>query len=138
MAPLTRRWWLFAGVMLAVASAASLTLLSSGMVLPSVVRDSIYAFVQPGVTVWWFFLGGLFQTAPSLPRGIAFAAGANAALLVAGAMARRRDLARSSSQSHEITLMSDMSCRLTNRWSGRVKDKVPSSYIGARAAQLNR
>jgi hypothetical protein len=28
--------------------------------------------------------------------------------------------------------------RLTNRWSGRVKDKVPSSYIGARAAQLNR
>jgi hypothetical protein len=28
--------------------------------------------------------------------------------------------------------------RLTPRWSGRVKDKVPSSYTGARAAQLNR
>jgi hypothetical protein len=28
--------------------------------------------------------------------------------------------------------------RLTNRWSGRVRDKVPSSYNGARAAQLNR
>jgi len=28
--------------------------------------------------------------------------------------------------------------RLTNRWSGRVKDKVPSSYVGVRAAQLNR
>jgi hypothetical protein len=28
--------------------------------------------------------------------------------------------------------------RLTNRWSGRVRDKVPSSYAGARAAQLNR
>ena len=27
---------------------------------------------------------------------------------------------------------------LTNRWSGRVIDKVPSSYIGVRAAQLNR
>jgi hypothetical protein len=27
---------------------------------------------------------------------------------------------------------------LTNRWSGRVKDKVPSSYTGVRAAQLNR
>jgi len=27
---------------------------------------------------------------------------------------------------------------LTNRWSGRVKDKVASPYIGARAAQLNR
>ena len=29
-------------------------------------------------------------------------------------------------------------CRLTNRWSGRVKDKVPSSNFGVRAAQLNR
>jgi hypothetical protein len=29
-------------------------------------------------------------------------------------------------------------CRLTNRWSGRVKDKVPSSNAGVRAAQLNR
>jgi hypothetical protein len=28
--------------------------------------------------------------------------------------------------------------RLTPRWSGRVKDKVPSSDRGARAAQLNR
>jgi hypothetical protein len=29
--------------------------------------------------------------------------------------------------------------RLTNRWSGRVGDKVPSSYAAAaRAAQLNR
>jgi hypothetical protein len=31
-----------------------------------------------------------------------------------------------------------MSCHLTNRWSGRVKDKVPSSYAGVRAAQLSR
>jgi hypothetical protein len=28
-------------------------------------------------------------------------------------------------------------CRLTTRWRGRVKGKVPSSYIGVRAAQLN-
>ena len=27
---------------------------------------------------------------------------------------------------------------LTPRWSGRVRDKVPSSNVGARAAQLNR
>lgn len=31
-----------------------------------------------------------------------------------------------------------MTCRLTNRWSGRVKDKVPSSDAGVRAAQLSR
>jgi len=30
-----------------------------------------------------------------------------------------------------------MDRRLTNRWSGRVKDKVPSTYVGVRAAQLN-
>ncbi len=29
-------------------------------------------------------------------------------------------------------------CRLTPRWSGRVQDKVPSSDVGVRAAQLNR
>jgi hypothetical protein len=29
-------------------------------------------------------------------------------------------------------------CGLTNRWSGRVEDKVPSSNVRARAAQLNR
>jgi hypothetical protein len=27
---------------------------------------------------------------------------------------------------------------LTNRWSGRVKDKVPNSSVGVRTAQLNR
>jgi hypothetical protein len=29
-------------------------------------------------------------------------------------------------------------CGLTNRWSGRVENKVPSSCDGVRAAQLNR
>jgi hypothetical protein len=31
-----------------------------------------------------------------------------------------------------------MSAGLTNRWSGRVRDKVPSSDAGVRAAQLKR
>jgi len=31
-----------------------------------------------------------------------------------------------------------LACRLTPRWSARVGDKVPSSYVGARGAQLNR
>ena len=80
MASLACRWWFFAVTVLAVSSAASLALLSSGKVFPSVVRDPIYAFVQPGVTVWWFLLGGPFQTTPQSVAGIAFAAGANAAL----------------------------------------------------------
>jgi hypothetical protein len=28
--------------------------------------------------------------------------------------------------------------RLTNRWSGRVRDELPSPNFGVRAAQLNR
>jgi hypothetical protein len=36
------------------------------------------------------------------------------------------------------TLTTFIECHLTLRWSGRVGDKVPSSNVGARAAQLNR
>lgn len=64
---------------LAIASAAALALLGSGRVIPSVVRNPLFDFVQSGVTVWWFVLGGPFRSAPSSPAGIAFAA-ANAAL----------------------------------------------------------
>src|SRR4029453_1763012 len=76
----TRWWWLLVVSVLAIASAAALALLASGSVIPSVVRDPLFAFVQPGVTVWWIVFGVLFQTAPSSASGIAFAAVANAAV----------------------------------------------------------
>jgi hypothetical protein len=76
----TLRWRLFVVAALAMASAVALALLASEAVIPSLVRDPLFNFVQPGVTVWWFALGGLFQTAPFSAGGIAFAAGANAAL----------------------------------------------------------
>ena len=79
MSPVTLRW-LLAGAVLAIVSAGALALLGSGEVIPSVVRDPISDFVQPGVTVWWFVLGGPFRSAPSSLTGIAFAAAANAAL----------------------------------------------------------
>lgn len=73
------RWalWIAIAGVLALASAGGLWLLTSTAVVPSVVRDPISAFVQPGVTVWWFAFGTLFQTIPSQPGGIAFAAVAN-------------------------------------------------------------
>ena len=74
------RLLLLVAVALAVASAAGLALISSGGVLPSVVRNPLSDFVQPGVTVWWFVLGGPFRVAPSSAAGIAFAAVANAVL----------------------------------------------------------
>src|SRR3954463_11733451 len=37
-----------------------------------------------------------------------------------------------------VAFASTSDCHLTPRWSGRVKDKVPSSNVGVRAAQLNR
>jgi len=98
------RSWFLAAVVLAVVSAAALALLASGEIIPSVVRDPAYDFVQPGVTVWWFVLGGPFASAPSSATGIAFAAVANAALwllalLVAVVVVRavRRLLTRSRS-----------------------------------------
>lgn len=101
MSPVTRRWWLLAAGVLAIASAAALALLASGEVIPSVVRDPLFTFVQPGVTVWWFVLGGPFRAAPFSATGIVFAAVTNAALWslvlwfgVAIARAAHRKLAR--------------------------------------------
>jgi hypothetical protein len=59
-------------------------------------------------------------------------------VLVVGAMARRCDNTCGSPQAREATIVSELSCRLTNRWSARVEDKVPSSCSSARGAQLNR
>jgi hypothetical protein len=72
-------WFLVAAV-LAIVSAAAPALLASAEIIPSVIRNPISDFAQPGVTVWWFILGGLFRSVPSSPTGIAFAAVANAAL----------------------------------------------------------
>lgn len=58
-------------------------LLSSGGVIPSVARNPVSDFVQPGVTVWWFVLGGPFRVAPSSVSGIAFAAVTNTVLWLA-------------------------------------------------------
>ena len=37
-----------------------------------------------------------------------------------------------------MVFLTSVGCHLTPRWSGRVIDKVTSSDIGVRAAQLNR
>ena len=62
------------------ASAGVLTLLASSDVMPSVARDPLSDFVQPGVAVWWLVLGGPFRCAPHSATGIAVAAIANALL----------------------------------------------------------
>lgn len=80
MRPVKRRSWFLAVAVLAIVSAASLTALDSAETIPSVIRNPLSDFVEPGVTVWWFVLGGPFRSAPSSPTGIAFAAAANAAL----------------------------------------------------------
>jgi hypothetical protein len=80
MSSAARLWWLLAAAILAMASVAVLASLASGELIPSVVRDPLLAFVQPGVTVWWLVLGGPFRSAPSSPTGIAFAAATNTLL----------------------------------------------------------
>jgi len=66
-----------AGVVLLVTSTSGLIILTSGETIPSSIRDPLFTFVQPGVSVWWLVLGGPFRTNPSSPTGIAFAAMAN-------------------------------------------------------------
>ena len=76
---LPRSWTLITASVLAVASAGALLLFASTAVIPSVIRNPLFDFVQPGVTVWWLVLGGPFRSTPSSPAGLAFAAAANAA-----------------------------------------------------------
>jgi len=66
-----------AGVVLLVSSTSSLIVLTSGETIPSSIRDPLFTFVQPGVSVWWLVLAGPFRTNPSSPAGIAVAALAN-------------------------------------------------------------
>jgi len=78
--PGPRRWWCLSAVVLAITSATALTALGSITVMPSVFRNPLSGFVEPGVAVWWLVLGGPFRSIPASASGIAFAAAANAAL----------------------------------------------------------
>ena len=76
----------------------ALALFNSGVVVPSLIRDPLSIFVQPGVSIWWLVFGGPFRNLPDSAAGIVFAAVANAALwslalwvmVVAGRALRRR------------------------------------------------
>ena len=76
----TRRLWCLSAVVLAIASATALTALGSIAVMPSVFRNPLSRFVEPGVAVWWLVLGGPFRSVPASASGIVFAAAANAVL----------------------------------------------------------
>ena len=80
MNPGTLRSWSLAAAVLVIVSGAALALLVSVEIIPSVFRNPLSDFVQPGVTAWWFVLGGPFRSAPTSLSGIVFAAIANAAL----------------------------------------------------------
>ena len=76
----TRWWYITAAPVLTVASLAIVAMRDSNPMVPSIVRDPLVHFVEPGVTVWWFGVGTLFQPSPSALSGMAFTAVANAAI----------------------------------------------------------
>ena len=79
----TRLWFMLAAPALAVASLAALVLLVSGETMPSAVSGPFAIFAEPGVSMWWLLLGGLFNHYPTSMSGMAFAAMANAAFWLA-------------------------------------------------------
>jgi hypothetical protein len=75
----TRRWYSVAAPVMAVASLAIMVMRESNRMVPSVVRDPLVKFVEPGVAVWWLAFGNMFQGSPSSRSGMALAALANSA-----------------------------------------------------------
>jgi hypothetical protein len=75
----TRLWYTIAAPVLTLASFAIVVMRASSRMVPSIVRDPLANFVDPGVTIWWFALGNIFSSFPSSPVGMALAALANAA-----------------------------------------------------------
>ena len=80
MSKLRTLWLPLVWMTLFFASAVFLALLASQITIPSIVMAPLTNFVQPGVTAWWLILGGLFQSVPTTPSGIAFASFMNASL----------------------------------------------------------
>lgn len=75
------RFGIIAVVVMALATWGGLLLLKSHTTdVPSFIRDPVEFFVAPGVTVWWFVLGGPFRNLPRSAGDIALAASANAML----------------------------------------------------------
>ncbi|MGH8457143.1 MAG: hypothetical protein ACRETW_00290 [Stenotrophobium sp.] len=65
--------------MLLIVSATLLAFPAWSEWLPRMAAKLFSGFVQPGIVIWWFVLGGPYQTRPYSPSGIAFAIAANAA-----------------------------------------------------------
>jgi len=75
----TRLWYVIATPVLTVTSLAIVIMRESTRMIPSIVRDPLANFVDPGVTVWWLAMGTIFRSFPSSPGEMAFAALANTA-----------------------------------------------------------
>jgi hypothetical protein len=69
--------WLLVACLLVAGSAGAMLFINSGRIIVSVIRNPLAEFVEPGVSLWWFVLGGPFQSRPTSGGGIAFAAIAN-------------------------------------------------------------
>lgn len=48
--------------------------------VPQVIKHLLTAFIEPGLTTWWFVLGGPFQSTPSTDAGQIFAVTSNTLL----------------------------------------------------------
>ena len=135
MGPVERRYWFLAAAVLAIVSAAILTALDSAEIIPSVIRNPLSGFVEPGVSVRWFVLGGPFVLASS-PAGIAFAAGRNFGVAVAGGIVRRSSRARNpKANSHAKSKISRRRSSPLKRRSGRSRHNYPEPFASRMAGR---
>ena len=80
-----RKRWLILTVGLLALSVASVWARAHGYpeVVPGALAHLLDQFVEPGVAVWWFTIGGVFQSFPSTTAGYSVAVLGNTALWLA-------------------------------------------------------
>lgn len=59
------------GVFVGIASAAGIAIRAAGYpaAVPQVVSRALMIFIEPGLAIWWFTVGGVFQGFPSDAAG---------------------------------------------------------------------
>jgi hypothetical protein len=79
---------IFLSVSVATAGGIAIRVMGYPAAVPQAIKWALTGFIEPGLTIWWFTIGGAFQGFPSNGSGYVVAIGGNIAFwLIMAALA---------------------------------------------------